>query len=264
MPFTENRFEFRMPGADSSQFLPLAVLFASTGDVLDEITQKLKPALEGAKEGDREEIIRGALRDMMQEAAPVIFEGDAYSAAWREEAKRRGLPEAKDAATAYSSFGAKETQELLERRGVMSERELSAFFDFKMDDYAQRVAIEADVMLEMVRTGIRPAAVTEQSQLAARVASMESAQSKGLDKAKSDLAELDALLASLDSAMKAVASSRSGLDEIEDSSKRAQSASKETAPAMDALRAAVDALEQHLPKGAYPYPTTSELLTARS
>jgi hypothetical protein len=32
---------------------------------------------------------------------------------------------------------------------------------------------------------------------------------------------------------------------------------------MDVLRAATDAIEQVLPRGAYPYPTTSELLSAR-
>src|SRR5262249_40350139 len=144
MPFTDNRFEFRMPGAGSHQFLPLTVLFSTVGDVLDEVTDKISPLFEGASDTSKEEILRRTLQDLYREAEDVIFEGDAYSEEWRREARRRGLPEAEDAVTAYAAFDSPATRELFARRRVMNNEELAAFSQSIKSTYVDKATIEAE------------------------------------------------------------------------------------------------------------------------
>ena len=273
MAFTGNKFEFRMPGADSALFLPLAVLLAALAEILDEVAAKLE-----AERGNRplETALLDAFTDLMREADPVLFDGDCYSPAWHDEAARRGLPVASNTAAALEAFADPEQRAFLERIGIWSPGECAAFFKAKMDEYAKRVTIEARTMLDMVRTGIRPAAVGYQAELARRVEALGAARAVGaardrkaaealdahVDRALADLAALGEAIGRLDRQEEALAAATGSLPAIGDEAERGRAAANAVAPVLDALRETCDALEEAMPRDAYPFPTCDELLQA--
>jgi glutamine synthetase len=269
--FTGNKFEFRMPGADSAVYLPLAVWSAATAEVLEEVAAKVaeKPAGDSTKK-----VLRRVFRELMHEAEPVIFDGDCYSQQWRDEANRRGLSEARDTANALSAFVDEEQQAFLNRAGIWEHEVSSAYFRVKMDQYAKLVAIEAATLVEMVGTAIRPAAQTHQTGLAARVAALHEAQDialrhghqatdalkQHLDQALDSLNDFGALVSQLDGLYDRLLAALATLDELNGDARRGCHAAESVAPAMGQLRDCCNQLERILPDELYPYPTCSELL----
>ena len=55
----------------------------------------------------KDDAIFNALRDMIKEISPVLFEGDGYSDAWVKEANKRGLYHAQNTPEALQAYVAK-------------------------------------------------------------------------------------------------------------------------------------------------------------
>ena len=150
--FTGNKFEFRMPGSNSSIAGCNIVLNAVIADELE----KFANILEGAD--DFETTLHALIKDTIKNHKRIIFNGNGYDDSWIEEADKRGLLNLKTTPDALPYFKAEENIELFERQKVLSKEEVESRYEILMDEYEKEINIEALTMLDIAKKDILPAA----------------------------------------------------------------------------------------------------------
>jgi len=189
----------------------------------------------------------------------VIFNGDNYSAEWREEAGRRGLPNAASTPEALEAMNSKQTYELFAKYGVLSRREAESRFEIYQEKYVKDVMIEARLCLSMARTMIFPSGVKYQQLLAQTAAALTTI---GKTSCTTTLDEVNSLLARLQKAMmmlEDVVKMPEGLSHA----KQCRYIVGTVIPVMNELRQVADALEHVCDDEIWPLPTYQEMLFIR-
>lgn len=87
----------------------------------------------------------------------MVFTGNAYSQEWRDEAKRRGLPNLPNSVAAAAAFASPENKALFERMKVLSGAEVEARAACLLQSFSNTVACEASTAVRMVRQGVEAA-----------------------------------------------------------------------------------------------------------
>lgn len=149
--FTGNKFEFRMPGSNSSIAGCNIVLNAVIADELE----KSANILEGAD--DFETTLHALIKDTIKNHKRIIFNGNGYDDSWIEEAEKRGLLNLKTTPDALPYFKTEENIELFERQKVLSKEEVESRYEILMDEYEKEINIEALTMLDIAKKDILPA-----------------------------------------------------------------------------------------------------------
>ena len=253
--FTGNKFEFRMPG--SSQNLGDCDTILNTA-----VAKELKgyaDELEGAEDFTSAAIalIKRTIRDHRR----VIFNGNGYSAAWEEEAARRGLPNKKNAPAALPALIEPKNIALMEEFGVLTKVEMYSRYEVEMEHYSKIINIEALTMLEMARKQLLPAVNAYMSEVAntaaSKLAVSESLSVRSETKALTRLsADADAMSDAVDELQAAVDAAKA----LSDESAKAVAFHDDVLPKMDALRAAADDAETICGEDYWPLPSYSKML----
>ena len=253
--FTGNKFEFRMPG--SSQNLGDCDTILNTA-----VAKELKgyaDELEGAEDFTSAAIalVKRTIRDHRR----VIFNGNGYSAAWEEEAARRGLPNKKNAPAALPALIAPKNIALMEEFGVLTKVEMESRYEVEMEHYAKVINIEALTMLEMARKQLLPAVNAYMSEVAntaaSKLAVSESISVRSETKTLNRLsADADAMSDAIDTLQDAVDAAKALPTEAE----KAVAFHDNVLPAMDTLRAAADDAETLCGEDYWPLPSYSKML----
>ena len=253
--FTGNKFEFRMPG--SSQNLGDCDTILNTA-----VAKELKgyaDELEGAEDFTSAAIalIKRTIRDHRR----VIFNGNGYSAAWEEEAARRGLPNKKNAPAALPALIAPKNIALMEEFGVLTKVEMESRYEVEMEHYAKVINIEALTMLEMARKQLLPAVNAYMSEVAntaaSKLAVSESISVRSETKTLGRLsADADAMSDAIDTLQDAVDAAKA----LPSESEKAVAFHDNVLPAMDTLRAAADDAETVCGEDYWPLPSYSKML----
>ena len=253
--FTGNKFEFRMPG--SSQNLGDCDTILNTA-----VAKELKgyaDELEGAEDFTSAAIalIKRTIRDHRR----VIFNGNGYSAAWEEEAARRGLPNKKNAPAALPALIAPKNIALMEEFGVLTKVEMESRYEVEMEHYAKVINIEALTMLEMARKQLLPAVNAYMSEVAntaaSKLAVSESISVRSETKTLNRLsADADAMSDAIDTLQDAVDAAKA----LPSESEKAVAFHDNVLPAMDTLRAAADDAETLCGEDCWPLPSYSKML----
>ena len=253
--FTGNKFEFRMPG--SSQNLGDCDTILNTA-----VAKELKgyaDELEGAEDFTSAAIalIKRTIRDHRR----VIFNGNGYSAAWEEEAARRGLPNKKNAPAALPALIAPKNIALMEEFGVLTKVEMESRYEVEMEHYSKIINIEALTMLEMARKQLLPAVNAYMSEVAntaaSKLAVSESISVRSETKTLNRLsADADAMSDAIDTLQDAVDAAKA----LPSESEKAVAFHDNVLPAMDALRAAADDAETVCGEDYWPLPSYSKML----
>ncbi len=255
--FTGNRFEFRAVGSSQSIAGPQVILNTIMAESLDYIATELEKA--SAEPAKFNAAVQKLLQKIMREHGRIIFNGDNYSAEWREEALRRGLPNACTTPEAIDAMEVPATYEVFEKYGVLSRREAESRFEIYREKYIKDVLIEARLCLSMARTMIFPAGVRYQRLLAQTATDL---QALGKTTCTTVLDEVNALLAELQQAMRRLEETieiPSGLS----LSQQGRYLLDTVIPLMNALRKGVDELEQICDDELWPLPTYQEMLFIR-
>ena len=176
--FTGNKFEFRAVGASAHCAMPITVINAIIADSLHFILDEIGDAI-----GDSTDLARAfiVLRKHLKAASPVIFEGDGYSLEWEEEAVNRGLPNIRSSFHAYSQLLEKKSLRAFE--GILNEEELQSRYEILVEQYAKTMNIELNLMAELFKTEILPAALEDQKNRAESLKALgvkEESQSESL------------------------------------------------------------------------------------
>jgi glutamine synthetase len=255
--FTGNKFEFRAVGSSASVAWPNTVLNTIIAESLDFMATQLdKRAGKNPTQAKLESAVKSLLKEVVKEHRRVCFDGDGYSKAWHDEAKRRGLANHPSTPDAIACFGAKKSAELFAKYGVLSKRELEARHGVMVEQYLKLVRIESRTLQSMVRTAMLPCALRFQAELADTIAGT---QGCGIEcpGTETQLREVVGLVESL----------RKAIAKVEEAEGFHGDAEKETRhyrdallPAMLETRKLCDSLEKVMPADLYPLPTYAEML----
>lgn len=162
--FTGNRFEFRAVGSSANCAGPLTVLNTAMAGQLSEYKTALDAEL--AKGKDFEVAVMDALKPIIASVIDVVcFDGNGYSEEWVREAARRGLDTGTCVPELIAAYASASSQELFERTGVFTSREIAARNEVKWDTYSKKIQIESLVLTRMAVNHIIPAALEYKSRL---------------------------------------------------------------------------------------------------
>ena len=153
--FTGDKFEFRAPGSSQSIALPVTMFASLWAWGIEQVS-----AMVDAKIAAGLEPIDAALdaaKEAFRMGSNVLFEGDAYSAEWHDEAKMRGLIEAETMPDRIDLLLKPENKAMLESLGVYRAHELENLHDVRMSSFATGLEVEAAVLYDMLWEGVLPA-----------------------------------------------------------------------------------------------------------
>ncbi|MCH2021211.1 MAG: glutamine synthetase III [Saprospiraceae bacterium] len=169
--FTGNKFEIRMVGSTMNCAAPMTIMNMIVGKQLKEFSQDVQILM--ANNTTKNQAILTVLKHYITESKPIRFEGDGYSQDWKEEAERRGLGNYADTPRALDAFSSDSTKALFVETGIMSEEELHAHYEVRLEAYALKLQIESRTMAEMCLNQIIPAAVNYQNSLIENILSLK-------------------------------------------------------------------------------------------
>ena len=255
--FTGNKFEFRMPGSsvnvsDANMVLDTAVAKSLKG---------FADAMENRGDMEFEHAALEWVRQSLQAHKRILFSGDGYSEEWHEEAIRRGLCNFPTTADALPCFVAQKNLDLFEEMGVLSNIEARSRYEVKLEKYNKLMNIEAKTMEVMARRTYLPVISAYSTKIAKGITTVTTAMPEApMAHERRELATLtegvDAIYRGLD----ALHEAHETAEAIADSQQRADAYAHSVRPAMDALRAAVDAMEPIVARDYWPVPTYDDLL----
>jgi len=256
--FTGNKFEFRAVGSDQNTAGPMTVLNLIVADQLKDFYTKVTKAIEGGE--DKKIAIVKVLREYIKESKNIRFEGDGYSDEWVKEAEKRGLSNVKNTARALDAFITKDSVALFEKFGVMSQVELEARNEIRLENYLMKLQIEARVMGELALSQIIPAATKYQNKL---ITNAQGLKSVGLDNghAVDTLKRVSDHIAALKNDVSAMIAERKEVNKIEDTRERAVAyCDRIKEKYFDKIRYSVDQLELNIDDADWPLPKYREML----
>ncbi len=243
--FTGNKFEFRAPGSNQNCAGPNIVLNTIVADSVKDICDQLEADVKEGK--DFNEALQVVLQDIVKKHKRILFNGDNYTQAWDDEAKKRGLPNMKNTEEALQATRDPKVIEMFNTHKVLSPQELESRFNIYEEQYEQTISIEANVALKMARTMIVPVALEYQSALAETIEDMKEcgcASGGALDLLKDVSGETEKMFKSIKK-----------LETVIEKGK-----ASEKIDGMNELRKSVDRLEELLPDDIWPLPTYAEML----
>lgn len=119
------------------------------------MTDMIEERSSGGK--DPMDVALDAVKEAVRRGGDVLFEGDAYSREWHEEARKRGLIQAGDMPGKIDLLLLPENKKMLEELGVFHEHELEALHDIRMEAFVRSLEIEVAILYDMLWEGILPA-----------------------------------------------------------------------------------------------------------
>jgi glutamine synthetase len=254
--FTGNKFEFRAVGSSQSVSFPLTVINTVVADSVSALCDELESEL--AKGVEFEKALKTVLTHTIKKNKRIVFNGDGYSQAWRDEAAARGLHNLKSTVEALELLDSKKNSALFERHNVLNHRELESRKEIYFEQYFKTVNIEGETTASIARTMITPAVVRYINELLAVV---DRGNTLGIDisGSKAVFNNVNGLfnkfLAALDNLNKVNA--ELGGDDVHS---KAIHMRDNVIPAMRGVREYADALEKVVADDYWPLPTYREML----
>lgn len=257
--FTGNKFEFRAVGSKQNTSFPNVLINSIVAASVNEVTEALKKQM-GSKPTPSDADIITVVRQFIKSSKPIRFEGNNYSEEWKDEAKKRGLPNITNCPEAFKKLIEPKHAELLTSLGIMSSAEVNSRYHILLEKYAKDIVIEAQTLKTMSLQGILPAVFAYRKQLADSLVALKSC---GLDAGKApEKLTLDKINPLSETLYAATTTLTDSIDKINALNEHAQPefANFSLLPAINAVRAVCDELEVIIPDNIWPYPKYLELL----
>ena len=253
--FTGNKFEFRMCGSQQNLSDPNMVLNTAVAEKLDAFATYM----EGVPESDFIVEALAWVKKTLTDHQRIIFNGNGYSEEWPEEAARRGLLNNRTTPDALPCMLDQKNIDLFNHYKVCSPDEMHARYVSKAEQYAKLLNIEANTMVYMTKHMYLPALFDYSGDIATTVATKAEL---GIE-AKAE----KALVQEITDAINVITELVSTLEEkntaarqLEDCTAQDNEYRDSVIPAMDALRAAVDAMEKVCGHDYWPVPSYNKIL----
>jgi glutamine synthetase len=256
--FTGNKFEFRAVGSSQASAWPMTVLNTMVAESLDIIATQLEKAVgKTPNEARMQNAVRDLLKKLIKQHKRVLFNGDGYTQEWHAEAAKRGLPNFKDTVEALPVLRTRRAVDLFKKYKVMTPAETESRAHIHIEKFNKQVTIEAETMVQIVKTQIMPATLTHQKRLAETVSAVENAGADA-EVAREELNNYSEMLRTMRDKLGAL---EHALEHDEaDVFQHAKHIKTSVRPAMGELRTIVDELETQTTADLWPLPTYREML----
>lgn len=255
--FTGNKFEFRMPGSSVNVSDANTVLDTAVAKTLKEFAD----AMEARGDMEFEHAALNWVRKSLQAHKRILFSGDGYSEEWHVEAERRGLCNFATTADALPCFVAEKNLELFSEMGVLSPVEARSRYEVKLEKYNKLMNIEANTMEVMARRTYLPVISAYATKIAKGITTVTAAMPDALmSHEHRELKTLTEGVNAIYDGLDALRDAHVAAEAIADSQEQANAYAHKVRPAMDALRAAVDAMEPIVASDYWPVPTYDDML----
>ena len=169
--FTGNKFELRAVGSSANCALPMTVLNTIVADQLEKFKVSVDKRI--SKGVGKDESILKELQILIKQSKNIRFEGNGYGDEWLKEAKKRGLSNLKTTPEALTVWGRKEVIDLFDQMKVLHPAEMEARQEVEYEKYVMHRQIEANILIDMARNTILPAAISYQNFLLENIVGVE-------------------------------------------------------------------------------------------
>lgn len=257
LAFTGNKFEFRAVGASqnpSEAITTLNLLIAHGFYILEKRFNSIFTP------SDPYEKVFAVLRDVFIETKRIRFEGNCYSDEWKAEAAKRGLPIAINTPQALKAYLDPHVVELYTKTKTLSERELKAKYEIKLEHYIKTKEIELKIAIDMAKTRYLPAIYKHLSLLSQNAIRLKELgmQTSIVDE---DLNLFNKIIEDLKSQIKNTESVLNTVHSYASHEQQAEYLADQGEKALLNLRKIVDFAEQHVSHEFWPVAKYSELMT---
>ncbi len=264
--FTGNRFEFRAVGSSANVASPMITLNTVVANQLVKFKKEVDSLIE--KDIKKDEAIFQVMKKYIIASKKIRFEGNGYGEDWIKEAEKRGLPNVADVPEALKAFVTKHTKDVFERSEILSDRELEARYDIRLEIYTKKIQIEARVLGDLIRNHIIPTLIKYQNVLIENVRGIKDLYPKNeYEKmAKPQLntiTEISERIILIKEAVEEMIEARKSANKIEDIREKAAGYSKNVVPYFEKIRYNVDKLELIVDDEIWPLPKYREMLFTR-
>lgn len=257
--FTGNKFEFRAVGSSANCAIGMIILNTIVANQLNAFYEQVQSQMD--KGVAKETAILSLLRQYVIESKPIRFEGNNYSDEWKSEARSRGLNNITQTPRALDAIISSASIEQFSKLNILTEVELHARHEIRLETYIKKITIEAKVLEELVYQYVLPAAFTYQKELATlieklselRIKVEQTAQANILEKLNSSIQSLYYLLGKLRDMLEKAAG-------IQDTREHAIYLSELMVPLFKDIRNHCDEIEQIVPDELWTLPKYRELL----
>lgn len=257
--FTGNKFEFRMVGSSQTLATANIVLNTITAEMLRRISDEIEFATKHDEHDDFDHIISTIVLKYIKKYRRIIFNGNSYSKEWQEEAKARGLVNLTNCVDALNAMLRDEVIQLLEKNGVLTEKEVRCRHEIYLDDYSKTLHIEALTALSIAKTQILPAIMRYEGELASSIKNLKKIGEFGAVQGKM-VEKIDSLLIIMNEKIENTETAVENASYENEVVKKAMLYRDMVVPALSELREVVDKLELICDKTVWPYPNYEDLL----
>ncbi|MBA4408392.1 MAG: glutamine synthetase III [Bacteroidota bacterium] len=264
--FTGNRFEFRAVGSSANCASAMIALNTVVADQLVKFKIEVDALVESGVKKD--EAIFQVLKKLIIESKAIRFDGNGYSAEWKEEAARRGLTNITSVPTALEALHDKRVVELYRKAGVLSEREIEGRIEVELEKYTKKIQIESRVLGDLASNHIVPVAIEYQTMLLENVKNLKlvfsDAEYQSLAEGRLVLIkEIGGHISSIKTKVKEMVETRKVANTIESEKEKAYAYEATVRPYLDDIRNHIDKLELIVDNELWPLPKYRELLFVR-
>lgn len=263
--FTGNRFEFRAVGSSANCSSAMISLNTAVAAQLVEFKADVDAKIAAGVTKDK--AIFEVLKSYIKISKPIRFDGNGYSDEWKVEAAKRGLDCETSVPEIYKAYTSKESVELFEKTGVLSEKELHARNEVKWETYTKKIQIEARVLGDLCLNHIIPVATRYQSMLLDNVSKVKALYPEKFDSLASMnsalIEEIALHLAAIKTNVDAMVEERKLANVIEHEYDKAVAYHDNVIPYFDVIRYHVDKLELIVDDEMWTLPKYREMLFIR-
>jgi glutamine synthetase len=218
-----------------------------------------------AKKIKKDNAILHVLKRYITEAKPVLFEGNSYSDEWVKEAEKRGLSNFKTTPEALKSYTSRKSIELFVNNQVLTEREILARYEIKLESFAKKMQIESRVMGDLAKNHIIPTAIRYQNLLVENTKGLKDVlDSKSYIKLSRNqlqtIKDISEHIASIKENIDWMVEERRKANRMENTEKTAHTYNKRIKPYFETIRYHVDKLELLVDDKLWTLPKYRELL----
>ncbi len=258
--FTGNKFEFRAVGSSANSARPMIVLNTAVAELLQEFKKKVDAKIKRGRK--KEAAMLDVIREFLKTSKAIRFEGDGYSDEWVKEAEARGLANVKQTPHAMDAYLSEKAVNLFFNNGIFGKEELHARYEVFIENYLNKIKIEADLMADMGLTAAIPPAVNYQRTL---LSNIEAAADAGLNKkvvaAQVKIVEkIGGYINDIVDLGEELAKAREKADKQADATAEAKAYAEDVFPYFEKIRSAIDSLEMLVPDELWSLPKYREML----
>jgi glutamine synthetase len=214
---------------------------------------------------DKEKAMFDIIRRYIAESKTIRFEGNGYGEEWVKEAETRGLKNIKTTPEALYAYVSPQTRTLFAKHNILSERELEARYEIKLEAYFKKVQIESRVMGDLVINHVLPVAIRYQNELVQNIKGLKDIQmpESAYEVQWQQIIEISEHISVIRKMTTEMIKVRKQLNTIESHEDKAIRYCNEVVPFFEIIRYHTDKLELLLPDEQWPLPKYRELLFMR-